>query len=397
MPAIDIHSPLRDAVSQMASRRVTPSGMTSREWEALQAEIRLRSMFSATVENERVLVEMKERLNAGISNQKTGGATMDRGRFVEEMRGIIQETGYKRPDGIRKSSVRNLRSRARLELIWNMNMAQGVGYAQWKAAMDPDMLYASPCYELVRIMPKREIRDWPLVWGDHGGQFYGKPGKDYPDAEGRMIAPKTDLIWRWISRFKTPWPPFDWGSGMGLRNVRRAEAIALGVIKEDEELIPQDLPFNHNASASLEGIPESRRQAIVRDLAGDVEIQDDRLVITAPARISHLPRIPAALASVTATAAATAAAWTAAEQQAIMAVVSKTVAFIRLKNQIEQAGGSLTVMETLTRALLQFLANPDEQAAIAEIRRGPFRDVQWTELDFREIRRAIAKQIGGAA
>jgi hypothetical protein len=278
MPAIDIHSPLRDAVSQMASRRVTPSGMTSREWEAIQAEIRLRCMFSSRVESERVLVEMKERLNAGISNEKTGGATMDRSRFVEEMRGIIRETGYRRPDGVNKKSVRNLKSRARLELIWNMNVAQAAGYAQWKSHMDPDMLFASPCYELVRLMPKREIRDWPLVWEDHGGKFYGEPGKDYPYAKGRMIAQKTDPIWRWISRFKTPWPPFDWGSGMGLRNVRRAEALALGVIKDDADpQVPLAVPFNADHRMSLKDVPESGRERLRSDFGDTIRIDNDEI------------------------------------------------------------------------------------------------------------------------
>lgn len=285
MTSLDLNSPLQQAVAQMAARKVTASPMTSREWELLPAEVRLRAMFSARVEHERTLAEMQSRITAGLAGQKVDGATMDKSRFVAEMRAMIKTTGYKRPDGTHRKSVQNLRSRARLELIWDMNQAQAVGYAKWLTDMDPDLLEVSPCYELVRVKARVEVRDWPIIWEDHGGKFYGGKGsnKYYPGAKGRMIAKKTDPIWRYISRFKSPWPPFDWGSGMGLRAVRLAEAEDLGVIgPDDAPQTPLTEPFNANASASVAGIPEDRVQAILRDFAGDVEIVDGRLQIIPP-------------------------------------------------------------------------------------------------------------------
>ena len=61
-----------------------------------------------------------------------------------------------------------------------------------------------------------------------------------------MIALKTDPIWTKISRFGHPWPPFDFNSGMGVRDVSRADAIRLGVIQaaDPPPKMPETKPMN---------------------------------------------------------------------------------------------------------------------------------------------------------
>lgn len=54
--------------------------------------------------------------------------------------------------------------------------------------------------------------------------------------DGRMIALRNDPIWRGISRFGSPVPPFDFNSGMGLEEVNRFEAEALGVELPEDDL-----------------------------------------------------------------------------------------------------------------------------------------------------------------
>lgn len=279
MPTIATDRPLKDAVEQLSRKAVVGSAMSSREWEALSAEIRDRAFFSARVEDERLLAEMQERLQARIELAKRDGRTMDRGVFIEEMREELRKSGYQRADGVRKDSLQDLKSSRRLGLIWDMNISQAQGYARWKTDMDPDILKAVPAQELIRVRSKIEVRDWPLVWADHGGKFYSKPGPDYPNAPGRMIALKTDPIWRWISRFKTPWPPFDWGSGMGLKNVRRAEAEALGVLADGEQLTPLDIPFNEGHGMSIKGVPDAGRESLRSAFGDAIRIDGDTISI----------------------------------------------------------------------------------------------------------------------
>ena len=137
---------------------------------------------------------------------------------------------------------------------------------------------------LRRVMNRMEARDWPRIWDQAGGEFFDGPGSndDYPRAQGRMIAAKNDPVWTLISRFGTPWPPFDWGSGMGLRGIDREEAEALGVIDPADVVLPLSTPFNRELEASLIGIAPARRSAIAESMAGDVSIDGDRLRAVAP-------------------------------------------------------------------------------------------------------------------
>lgn len=272
---------LTDAVE--AIRRKTPvgSGMSSREWELVPSEIRDRAMFSARVENVRLLTEMQERLQARIELAERDGRTMDRGVFMEEMRQLLIEQGYKRPEDVKRGSLQDLKSHRRLGLIWEMNLAQAQGYARWKADMTEDGLENEPCYELIRVMERMEHRDWPDIWLKAGGQFFDGPGSndDYPFAPGRMIAKKTDPIWRAISRFGTPWPPFDWGSGMGLRSISREESDAFGITRPDERPTPIMVPFNSDHRMSVRGMDEAGREGLRSAFGDAIRFDGDEVVM----------------------------------------------------------------------------------------------------------------------
>ena len=67
-------------------------------------------------------------------------------------------------------------------------------------------------------MSAKEERDWGTRWSQAGEKFYA----------GRMIALKSGPVWCEISRFENPWPPFNYGSGMGVEDIDRDECIAPG-------------------------------------------------------------------------------------------------------------------------------------------------------------------------
>ncbi|MEI8038406.1 MAG: hypothetical protein WCJ14_08450 [Verrucomicrobiota bacterium] len=300
MVSFTTSAPLQDAVAQISGRTPLGSVLKSREWELVPAELRMRAMFSAQVENERVLAEAQTRLLQRIKLERTvladgaDGALMDRGRFIEEMRQVLRDEGYKRGPA-KKGSLLDLKSTRRLGLIWDMNLAQAQGYARWKSDQTAIGLENEPAYELVRLTPRIEIRDWPLIWQEHGGKFTGRPGKDYPSAPGRMIALKTDPIWRYISRFKTPWPPFDWDSGMGLTGIDRSDAEDLGIIAPDDVLTPLSKPFNDGYQMSLSGVPESGRERLRSQFGSSILIDGDTISIhnnTSPARDDTASQIP---------------------------------------------------------------------------------------------------------
>ena len=61
-----------------------------------------------------------------------------------------------------------------------------------------------------------------------------------------MIARKNAPIWVRISAFALPYPPFDFGSGMGVRDVDYDTALQLGAIKADTKIEPQSRRLNED-------------------------------------------------------------------------------------------------------------------------------------------------------
>jgi len=275
--------PLEDAVRSLGAKTPLGRALSSAEWELEPVEIRDRAFFSAMVEDERILAEMQRRILQRVRLQRSKladgseGVMMDRSRFIAEMQEELGRAGY-RPEPKHAGGLQDLSSAGRLGLIWDMQLAQAHGYAKWKTGQDKDLLKATPAQELIRVEARNERRDWPAIWAAHGGQFYGEPGADYPDAPGRMIALKTDPIWAKISRFGVPWPPFDWVSGMGLRNVRRREAIELGVITRETKQEPVTTPFNSGLKASAKGLPAVSIERIQHTFGDAVKVTPEELV-----------------------------------------------------------------------------------------------------------------------
>jgi hypothetical protein len=277
--------PLQDAVDQISRRTPMGNALSSAEWDAVPAEIRLRTMWAARLEDERMAASLQAKIRQFIAMEREKlagggeGVFMDRGLFIERMRQEFKKAGY-RPDPKKKGTLQDFTSTRRLELIWQMNLDQAQGYAQWKTGQSDVALRMWPAMEFIRLENRLERRRWNVKWKALGGKFYPGPA-EYP--EGRMIALRNDPIWPALNRFGVPWKPFDWGSGMGTRNVGRREALALGVIKAgDPPQAPEKVPFNSGAEASLKGISPARRRAIEDAFLGDVEIEGDVIRLLPP-------------------------------------------------------------------------------------------------------------------
>lgn len=86
--------------------------------------------------------------------------------------------------------------------------------------------------------------------------------------------PSTPLVnapvWTAISRFGRPYPPFDFGSGMGTRDVERDEAERLGVIAPGEQPGAEDPDYNADLAAGAKGYLASEpARAMLKQAFGD--------------------------------------------------------------------------------------------------------------------------------
>jgi len=274
--AIDLTTPtpLADAVAHISAKTPVGSILRTNEWAQMPLGLRQRAQFSAGVESMRVLSNIQAKLlqSVSLARMQLGGgkegAFMDRTKFVGDLHQIAMSEGlYPRNGG--QGGLRDITSVPRLQMIYDIQVGQAQGFAGWKADMDPDMLDAYPAQELIRIADRKKKRIWQARWANAGGPHL--PGN-------RMAALKTDPVWIGISRFECPWPAFDFNSGMGLRDISRAEAEKMGLLQPGERVTPNDEDFNAGLEASVRGM-DPRTIESLKSLFGDqVQVLDNNTV-----------------------------------------------------------------------------------------------------------------------
>lgn len=259
---------LKGAIDKHRARRAVAGALRTADWAKVPAAIRDRAFFSAGVENTRLLDLLRRRIDEALAGAAPGEPGMSRERFIHLMRtdlGVVGEGDT--------NDLTDIASARRLGLIYDMAVEEAVAYVKWRAGMDPDILDEYPCQELIRVRDAMVPRDWEERWAAEGGEF--------PDR--RMIARKTDPIWTHISRFGRPWPPFDFNSGMALKNISRDEAESIGAIRKGEVLKPLPDPgFNKNLSASVHDFSPEALHELLAMFDGKARIEGERIVWDPP-------------------------------------------------------------------------------------------------------------------
>ncbi len=232
-----------------------------------------RAFFSARVANAQILAEFK----AGVQAIVDGDSNVAEQRL--RLKQMLARLDY-RPELGKEGTLEDLSSNARLNLMLRMNVSMVRNYGQWVAMNQPGALLASPALELIRISPRVNKRFWSRRWNsaraDLGDATTATLADGGPQSnEINAFALKNDPIWPAISRFGLPYGPFDFGSGMGQREVGYRETVAVGVMKAgDDPIQPTPRGLNTGLAASLATMDEALSQALVQGLSADVEIVD---------------------------------------------------------------------------------------------------------------------------
>lgn len=262
--------PISGAIEYIGRKTPIASKLRTAQWEAVPVELVERAQFSAGVESVRVVAAIQEKLMARVAQareQLANGkqAFVDRSSFIGDLRRIAQEEGL--DDGTQ--SLLNIASRRRLGLIYDFQMDSAAGYARSKTDTDADMMAVIPAWRLARVADRDQPRPdgfWQERWASAGERTGWDGAIRFP-----AIAWKTSRIWAALSRFGTPWPPFDFGSGIGVEDVEIAEAEAAGL---RAPAAPQDAkPFNGGLEAAAD--PDMAR-FLERVFGDQVKIEDGR-------------------------------------------------------------------------------------------------------------------------
>jgi hypothetical protein len=210
-------------------REAIGTDRSSKELRDLAAGVRARGVFTARGTSVVFAEKLKEIIDLVVSGEMD--ETTARWMLGETLKslGYTPEGGFPdAPVGAVPPAVRgtllDLSSKRRLDFIIRTQVDLMRGAGEQLRGMERQALAQFPCWELVRVYNVRMPRDWPSRWQSVGGRMY----------EGRMIAPKGDVIWGELgSSFEdsldVDYPPFAFNSGMGWRPVTRAEATRLGV------------------------------------------------------------------------------------------------------------------------------------------------------------------------
>lgn len=271
------------AAEAILAKAILPTHMDSAAIRAsVAAEVRRRSIFSATVTREKYLLRLREalaKLAAGEWNEARAREVLQRELDVlgydAEAGGFPGDLGLVQPAD--RGSLRDLASRARLNLTLETNTRMARSAAQAKAGSSPYALREFPAWSLERIYGRRVPRDWAFRWqaaGDSVGWEGAAKGAPGLTGEPRMIALKSSPIWQAIAdgaggyndTLGNAFPPFAFGSGMGWREVPKAEVAELGLgpaAVPDTDLTPGEKEI----ADALEDIGDDAIAKLLKELA----------------------------------------------------------------------------------------------------------------------------------
>ena len=255
--------PFAEALEKLRARKIVPSGLGSAEWAIMPVELRERAFFSAKVESARVLQAMQDYSDdflAGTRMENGGFKAHSRAEFVADMRelaireglGVIDETTGLINPIIRESDLTDIRSIARLELVFDTVTESAQEYGYFEQGQDPAILDVFPAQRFIRIRPVAAPRA-------------------YHEAALGQIRRKDDVkFWVSLNRdFGVPWGPWGFNSGCGVEDVDRDEAIAAGVMKEGDTVKPYGKNnFNGGLSAGVRDITGGMLAALARETGG---------------------------------------------------------------------------------------------------------------------------------
>mgnify|MGYP004621757571 CR=1 FL=1 len=217
-------------------KELLPTSLGSEEIrEQIARDILQRSVFSARMESARYLAKIREvcaQIAAGEINQADA-----RLKLVT----LLEQMGHSPQDG---GGITNPASIRRLNLIIDTQRQMAASVAVLSEQTEATVAMW-PAWELTRLETRAVPRpDWDRRWAA-AGLACGFKGA----LKDRLIALKSSPIWHELGKgaggfedaLGNPYPPFAFSSGMDWVEVDRDKCIALGLIKEGEDIAAPSL------------------------------------------------------------------------------------------------------------------------------------------------------------
>ncbi len=244
--------------------------------------LRDTSVFSART----VYAEHVAATQADIVKSLDG--TLGAAEIRARMKLRLAKLGYQ-PDPDKRGGLQDLSSDRRTNLVISMQESAARGYAVWRSHQDPALMTVWPAQELYRALSRKVPRDWQRRWNDARRALgEGNTSASYAATQaGPFVALKNDPIWTRpeVNRFGHPWTPFDYESGMRLRNIKASAARSMGVLQGKAYPKPQRDPMRQPQSASAQGVPQGVLDAWVSQYQGRAVVSEGRVWVAPDASV----------------------------------------------------------------------------------------------------------------
>lgn len=273
--------PITDALRHQTLKKVlalSPEIGTEEIQKYIAPGIREKAFFSARTPYADYLQEASSliqrliqpdvrRTSDGTMQPTAAGESVSFAQARALLKRKLEQLGYE-PDPEKRGSLQDLSSDPRINLILNTQLAQSRGYGSWRQGQSSATLFVYPAQELYRAINSKVRRSWSSTWNNARGDLGNTTTatEAYNDS-GPFIATKTDQIWKEISRFHEPYPPFDFNSGMRIKNVTRRKAVEAGVLDRDERVQPAVDPMLSVATVHVDRSTPSLIDAILKVFA----------------------------------------------------------------------------------------------------------------------------------
>ena len=259
--------PFEEAIRYLLDKEQLPAEWNSATWREQESDFRTQAFFVSRVENARFvdraqtlvfdyLAKVRETVTTPEGERTTALSVADRFHFVKLMRDFMIAEGMAKPEEFKdvdQKDVADIRSLARLNLIFDTNVRSAYGYGQWKQGMEPAVLRAFPAARLIR---------------DRGVKV-PRPRHQAHLGDVRL---KTDLPWwanyqnaKSIGGFEVPWGPYGFNSGVTQEDVSRKEARALG-LPVDKVPTAETPPITAGTKASTKKMDPALKKKLIREL-----------------------------------------------------------------------------------------------------------------------------------
>lgn len=239
--------------------------MTAAQMEMIANDYAERAFFVSGVEPGVILSDFEDK-----ASQVASGALS-----YEEAQRAIRETlrqqGY-RPPATGQGGIQDLSSWVRIQVVMETNAAMAHGYRNWyNWTQDED----TAAFKFYRSQGREDPRYWAERWNrarvglEEEATEAVSSGFIRGETVGYALAASD--IWVRLSRFGTPYPPFDYLSGMNIAPVGAEEARAAGL--DVSRVRPAPASFNATLESNAKGVTESNRNKIRRILKDAVRVK----------------------------------------------------------------------------------------------------------------------------